>query len=85
MITLKYHVAIFSLSSVLPEDNKLLTGIEALKWKLCLAGNDVQYLSKGTTTEATFPYLLSLRTWQVSCTEQGKSDLYVNGRSPMKS
>ncbi|KAJ7399384.1 hypothetical protein BTVI_115492 [Pitangus sulphuratus] len=62
--------AIFSLLSVLQEDNKLVTGFEPLKRKLFLAGNDVQYLSKGTTTEATFPHLLSLRTWQVSCTKQ---------------
>lgn len=31
-----------------------MIGIETLKRKLCLAGNDVQYLTKGTTTEAFF-------------------------------
>lgn len=85
MMTLKYHLAIFLLLSVLLEGNKFMTGIESLKWKLCLAGNDVQYLLEGTTTEATFPYLLRLRTWQVSYTKQGKPDLHVNGRSPTKS
>lgn len=85
MITLKYHVATFSLLSVLLEDNKLVIGIEPLKWKLFLAVNDVQYLTKGTTTEATFPYLLRLRTWHVSGAKQGKTNLYFNGTSPMKS
>lgn len=85
VITLKYHVATFSLLSVPLEDYKLMIGIEPLMWKLCLAGNDAQYLTKGTTTEATSPYLLRLRTWQVSCTKQGKSNLYFNGKSPMKS
>jgi len=84
-MTLKYHVATFSLLSVLLEDNKLMIGIEPLKWKLCLAGNDVQFLTKATTTEVTCPYLLRLRTWQVSWTKQGKSNLYFNGKSPMKS
>jgi len=41
-----------------------MMGIEPLKWKLCLAGNDVQYLWKGTATEATFSYLLRLWIWQ---------------------
>lgn len=71
MIASKYHVAIFSLLSVLLEVNKL-NGFEPLERKLCLAGNDIQYLSKGTPTEADFPYLLSLRSWQVSCTKQVK-------------
>lgn len=81
MITLKYHVATFSLLSVLLED-KLMIGTEPFKWKLCLAGNDVQYLTEGPATEATFSSLLGLRTWQVSCTKQGKSNQYFSGKSP---
>lgn len=72
MITSKYHVVLFSLLNVLLEVNKCMTGFEPLERKLCLAGNDVQYLSKGAATEAIFPYLLSLRTWLVSCTKQVK-------------
>lgn len=44
MITSKYHVAISSLLSILLEVNKCMTGFEPLERKLCLAGDDVQYL-----------------------------------------
>lgn len=54
-----------------------MTGIEPLKWKLCLAGNVKTSRNKGNFS------LLRLRTWQVSCTKQSQSDLY--GRSPVKS
>lgn len=85
VLTLKRCVAAFLLLSILLEENKHMMGIEPLKWKLYLAGNDVHYLWKETATGATPSYLPRLWIWQVSCTKQGISDLYFNGRSPRKS
>lgn len=85
VITLKHYVAAFLLLSILLEENKHMMGIEPLKWKLYLAGNDVHYLWKGTATEATPSYLLRLWIWQVSCPKLGISDLYFSGRSPRRS